>query len=273
MAINYAEKYSPIVDERFKLGALTNGLDNFDYDWIGVETVQVYSIPTVEMTDYTLTGNTRYGTASELQNEVQPLTLTKDRSFTFTIDRKSTDDTMGVMSAAAALRRQIDEVVIPEIDTYKLAAVATGALPANVVTETITADNAYESLLTANEKLDDGKVPRAGRLAYVSPSYYKFIKLDNNFIKKGDMSQQIAINGVVGEVDGNLIIPVPKSILPADTNFILARAGSIPAPIKLMDMKIHDNPPGINGYLVEGRVRYDAFVLTNKKPAIAVSKA
>lgn len=32
--------------------------------------------------------------------------------------------------------------------------------------------------------------------------------------------------------------------------------------------KTHDNPPGINGALVEGRICYDAFVLENKAKAI-----
>jgi hypothetical protein len=40
----------------------------------------------------------------------------------------------------------------------------------------------------------------------------------------------------------------------------------------LSEYKIHDNPPGINGWLVEGRVYYDAFVLENKKSAIYVFK-
>ena len=33
MAVNYAEKYSQIVDERFKIGALTSALVNYAYDW------------------------------------------------------------------------------------------------------------------------------------------------------------------------------------------------------------------------------------------------
>ena len=57
MAINYASKYSSLVDERFKMGALTAGLLNNNYDWIGVETVVVYGIPTASLTDYTLTGS------------------------------------------------------------------------------------------------------------------------------------------------------------------------------------------------------------------------
>ena len=40
MAINYAEKYSQIVDERFKIGALTSALVNYAYDWVGVSTVR-----------------------------------------------------------------------------------------------------------------------------------------------------------------------------------------------------------------------------------------
>ena len=40
------------------------------------------------------------------------------------------------------------------------------------------------------------------------------------------------------------------------------------APAKLEDYKIHQDPPGISGSLVEGRVNYDAFVLDNKKSAL-----
>lgn len=40
------------------------------------------------------------------------------------------------------------------------------------------------------------------------------------------------------------------------------------APTKLEDYVIHENPPGINGALVEGRINYDAFVLDNKAKAL-----
>ena len=44
----------------------------------------------------------------------------------------------------------------------------------------------------------------------------------------------------------------------------------MPAPVKLTEYKIHTDAPGISGWLVEGRIRYDAFVLDQKKPAIGV---
>ena len=43
------------------------------------------------------------------------------------------------------------------------------------------------------------------------------------------------------------------------------------SPVKLAEYNTHDNPPGISGWLVEGRVYFDAFFLNNKKKAIAIS--
>lgn len=114
MAINLASKYSKKVDERFKLKSLTLAGGNKDYDWAGVKTVTVYSIPTVAMGDYTRTGTARYGTASELADVKQDLTLTKDRAFTFTIDRGNYEEQMMVKSAGKALARQIDGVIVPK---------------------------------------------------------------------------------------------------------------------------------------------------------------
>ena len=163
MAVNYAEKYSQIVDERFKIGALTSALVNYAYDWVGVSTVKVFSVPTATMGDYKLDGANRYGTPAELENEVQEMVLSKDRAFTFTIDKKSEDDTMGTMAAAAALRRQIDEVIIPEIDTYRIAKLVAGADVSHVVKDVaVTKANAYEKFLAVQEILDNAKVPTGG---------------------------------------------------------------------------------------------------------------
>ena len=273
MAINYASKYSSLVDERFKTGALTAGILNNNYDWLGVETVVVYGIPTSELNDYTLTGASRYGTPAELQNTKQELTVAQDRAFTFTIDKKSEQDTVGVMQAGAALRREIDEVVIPEVDTYRIATLASGAKSGHVIEDTAVAkDNAYEKFLTGQGLLDDAKVPQGGRFALITPAFYNMLKLSADFIKKGDMAQTIAINGVVGEVDGVYIIKAPASYFPAKVHCIITNNMVMPSPVKLNEYKIHQDPPGINGWLVEGRIRYDAFILNNKADAIAVIK-
>lgn len=270
MAVNYAEKYSNKIDERFKIGAVTTPAINNDYEFVGVKTVNVYSVPTAEMGDYSKTGSSRYGSPKELENSLQELTLEKDRSFTFTIDRGNYSDTMMANSAGQALQRQIDEVVIPELDIYRLSKMAANA--GKSATAVITKDNAYEAFLDGSVELTNKKVPVQGRIAFVSPSFYKLIKLDPSFIKASDIAQNMLIKGQIGQIDGVSLILVPEAYLPEHTSFIITHKVATVAPVKLADYKVHDNPPGINGWLVEGRVYYDAFVLESKKAAIYVHK-
>ena len=271
MATNYAEKYSSKVDERFTLASLTDSAINKDYDFVGVNAVNVYSIPTVALGNYTMSGTERYGTPSELQDTVQTMTLTQDKAFTFTLDKRNEADSAGAKSAGAALRREVDEVIIPTIDKYRLAAWVTAA--ANTTTAgAVTAENAYETFLDAQNLLMDDLVPMTGRVAYVSPAFYKAIKMDASFIKASDMAQDMLVNGSVGMVDGVNIIPVPTSYMPSAVELIIVHKDAMVSPVKLAEYKTHIDPPGINGTLVEGRLYYDAFVLENKKNAIAVHK-
>jgi N4-gp56 family major capsid protein len=175
-----------------------------------------------------------------------------------------------VREAGKALARQNDEVVVPEIDIYRLskwaaAATANSGVPAAT---NITTSNAYSSFLQATAYLDDNKVPQEGRIAFVTPSFYNFLKQDSTFLKASDIGQTMLINGQVGEVDGVKIVKVPTSYMPAKTPFILVHKSVMCAPKKLQEYKIHENPPGINGNLVEGRIYYDAFVLDAKKKGV-----
>lgn len=267
MTVNLAEKYSTKIDEKFKLGSVTTPAVNNDYDFVGVKTVKVYSIPTVAMGNYTRTGANRYGTPEELDDTVQELTLTRDRAFTFTIDKGNLVDQMMIKEAGKALARQIDEQVIPEIDIYRISKIVASA-GSSSTPAVVTKANAYSAFLDGQEKLTEEKVPLTGRIAYVTPAFYKAIKQDASFIQASDLAQNMLIKGQVGEIDGVSIIVVPTVYMPTKTDFVITHPVACCAPVKLSEYKIHDNPPGINGYLIEGRVYYDAFVLTNKAKAI-----
>ena len=87
-------------------------------------------------------------------------------------------------------------------------------------------------------------------------------------MRYGDAAQQMLIRGVIGEVDGCKIVKVPSGRLPSGCSFILTHPMAATAPRQLEEYKTHDNPPGISGWLVEGRVIYDCFVLGEKRSAI-----
>ena len=83
-----------------------------------------------------------------------------------------------------------------------------------------------------------------------------------------DIGNDLRLKGVISNLDGANVIKVPAGRLPEGFGFMLAHPSATVAPTKLEDYKIHKDPPGISGDLVEGRICYDAFVLENKVKAI-----
>ena len=272
MAINLATKFSPKVDERFTTESKTSLVTNKDYEFIGAHSIKIYSVDVAEMGDYgrNTEGTSRYGTPKDLGNEVQEVSMEKDRSFTFVIDKMDEEETLGAMNAGKALARQLSEVVIPEVDTYTYKKMADNA--GTTVTETITNENAYDSIVAGNEVLDEGKVPADGRVVTCVPSFYSNLKRDKSAVLETEVGQDMRIKGIVANMDGATIQKVPSSLLPANQNFLLSHASATTQAIKLADYKIHTDAPGVSGSLVEGRIYYTAFVRNNKKVAIYSSK-
>lgn len=266
---NLASTYAKAVDERFHKESQAMMALNNDYKFTGFKTVNVYSIPVVPMVDYSRSGANRYGTPQDLSRNIQSMTVTKDRSFTFIIDKGDKIQSQMVSDAGKALSRQIREVVVPEYDTYVFATLAAAATKhGNYSTEEIDSDNAYSVFLDAMEHMGNHNVPDKGRVAFCSYRYANLLKLDPAFTKQADLSQEMVIKGVMGEVDGCTIVKVPSSRLPAGCAFILTHKCAATGPKQLEEYKTHDNPPGISGWLVEGRFIYDCFVLNEKADAI-----
>lgn len=278
MAIDLASKFSPVVDERFEVESKTSLITNRDYDFIGAKSIKIYSVGTAEMNDYgrnTNIGNeegavfSRYGLIKDLSTEIQEVQMEKDRSFTFVIDKMDEDETLGALNAGTALARQLREEVIPEVDKYTYAKVASKA--GKTKTETLDTTNAYGALIEANEYQDEHKVPVEGRVLITTPAYYNKLKQDKNAVLETEIGQDMKIKGVVANMDGVYVQKVVSSLLPEGTNFILAHKIATTQAIKLAEYKIHTDAVGVSGSLVEGRIYYTAFVRNNKKDAIYVS--
>lgn len=272
MAIELADIYLPYVDEQFTTESKKEIMTNKDFAFTGGHTVKIYKVSTGKMNDYGRKGPTegnwsRYGEVESLNATTQSMTLTKDRSFTFAIDVLDTDETGGSLEAASALARQIREVVIPEVDKYTMNAMCDLAGNKPEAKE-LTKDNIYSEIITANSVLDDAEVPETGRVLVVTPATYILMKQCKDIVMETDIGNDMRVRGVIANLDGLTVIKVPAARLPEKFGFMIAHPCATVAPTKLESYKTHDNPPGISGALVEGRVVYDAFVLDNKKNAI-----
>ena len=271
MAINLTTKFVPYTDEMFSTESKTSLVTNKDLDWTGAHTVKVYKVGTSAMNDYDRNPSTqnlsRFGSVKDLEATTEEFTLRKDRSFTFAIDKLDTDETAQQLQAASALARQLRQVVVPEVDGYVYGIMAQGAgtKPGPVA---LTAENIADQIMTGNTALDDAEVPETGRSIIVTPAIYQLMKKCKDIIMETDIGNDMRLRGVVAMVDGANVIKVPASRLPENFGFMIVHPVATVAPVKLEDYRIHQDPPGISGSLVEGRICYDAFVLDNKKAAI-----
>ena len=271
MAINLVTKFTDHVDELFTAESKKSLLTNNDYDWTGAHTIKVHKVNTVSMNDYDRAGTgkntSRFGVLGKVENELEEFTLRKDRSFTFVIDKMDKDETGGVLSGASALARQQREIIIPEVDTYTYGVMAANA-GTKVVDVTLTESNIYDEIIKGTEHLDDEDVPDTARVLTVVPEVYRMMKKCPDLSLDCDVTEKQRLNGVIAMVDGMDVVKISKKRMPANAGFMICHPVATVAPTKLEDYRVHQDPPGISGELVEGRIVYDAFVLDNKKKAI-----
>lgn len=274
MAVNYTEKYSDKIAERFKIGSLTDSACGHDYSFVGAKTVKVYSVDTVALGDFQRdAGSNRFGAVSNLGDTVQEMTMSQDKAFTFAIDAGDMSDQAIQKSAGKALRREIDEVVNPTMDKYRLNAWATKGGSLHELSAPPTKSTIVEAVLDTNAMLTDALVPADGRTLFIPTSMYKLLKQNPDFISVDSLGKDILSKGVVGMVDGCVVKPVPTSWMPSGVYFMIKYRNCTVDPVKLQQYDVLEKVQGFSGPVVQGRVYYDAFVLDAKKAGIGVCKA
>lgn len=271
--VNVSEKYSDKIAERFKIGSLTDSACGHDYSFVGAKTVKVYSVDTVELNDFERTAaSNRFGAVSNLGDTVQEMTMSQDKAFTFAIDAGDMSDQAIQKSAGKALRREIDEVVNPTMDKYRLKAWATKAGSTHEISSAPTKSTIVEAILDLNAMLTDALVPAEGRTLFIPTSMYKLLKLNPDFISVEALGKKALSKGEVGEVDGCVVKPVPTSWMPTGVHFMIKYRNCTADPVKLQQYDILEKVQGFSGPVVQGRIYYDAFVLDAKKAGIGVCK-
>ena len=268
MAIDLITQYQSLVDEKFTTESKKSLVTNNDYSWTGAHSIKVYKVTTAGMNDYARNGGyNRYGQVQDLDATTQELTLEKDRSFTFAIDKLDSDETGLVLQAGSALERQMREGIIPEVDQYTYGVMCDNA---GIKPEALklTEKNIYLQVIDANRALDNKEVPTEGRILVVTPDVYYLMKQCKDITMDTDIGNDMRLKGVIANLDGCTVVKIPANRLPENFGFMLCHKVATVAPMKLEEYKVHEDPPGISGSLVEGRICYDAFVLDNKKNAI-----
>lgn len=269
MAVNLAVKYASELDQEFTHGSYTDNWINKKYDFDGVKTVNVYTATTVVPVDYsrTSTGD-RYGGNNELQDTVAAYTINNDKSFKIAIDRGNFEQGMRAKKAGTVMRAQMNERIIPMIDANRLATAAAGA---TAVSQAITASSdPYEDTLDLGVYLDEAKAPLDGRVLFVTPAFYKGIKLAiTKEIEASGYNDKLVGKGFVGTLDGVPVVKVPTSYFPTGVLAILVHRDALLGVRQITETRIINDSEFVSGSILLGRFIFDSFILDGKKLGVA----
>lgn len=271
MAVNYTTKYESKIAERFHKTSITDSACGHDYEFTGAKTIKVYSVDTVEETQYDRNkGSNRFGDPGNLGDTTQEMTCTQAPAFTFVIEPLDNSDQAIEKSAGKALRRQLDERTVPGMDKYRLKKWVMGANIQHKLTAAPTKSTIVEAIIDVNAKMTDALVPLENRTLFIPTQYYKLLKQNPDFISVESLGKKALTRGEVGEVDGCTVKPVPKGYLPEGVYFLIKYKGSSVDPVKMRQYDVLNKVQGYAGPVVQGVTYYDAFVLGTKGDGLAV---
>lgn len=288
--IALASKYLPILDEIYKAGSKTAVLDTLGerIRFDGAKIAYLYNADPVALANYSRNAGFVPG---DVDGAWEPYEITQDRGRSFMVDEMDNEESLGM--AFGTLLGEFERLhVIPEVDAYRFAKYAAAATGGNLVNETLS-DGAgvVGSIDLATAALDDAEVPYEGRILFVNPTTYRFLK---GGVTRLIQNRENDVNYNVEMYNDMQIITVPSARFhtqvtinaPTDSETI---GGFTPAgqvmnymivhPSAVIQLVKHNIPrifsPEVNqeadAWKLNYRIYHDAWVKANKKNGIFVS--
>ncbi len=264
--INFAMKYSGELAEKFAMASFVkkNTLGKLDFE--GAKTVRVPMLNTVAPRPYKRSGASRYGEAKDITDTLLEYTMQQDLAYNGVVDNGDELDQTITSKAAQWLSAEYDEQIAPMIDKYSLERIARfghcvgTAAPDKTSIVTMIAD--------ADVHFTNKLVPAEGRILYVPATYCKEIYLSDEFLQIEKLGEQAISKGEIGSLFNFKIIRIPDGYLPTGCYFLAHSKNAVAMPQKISTSRVHKNPVGVDGSVVEGRDYFDCFVLGNKADAV-----
>lgn len=268
MAINLITKYADKLAMAYTQKSLIKGKTSTEWSWDGASSVKILSIVTQAPGDYTRSGVSRYGTPADLQDTVQEIKIAQDKAFAMVIDKGDNTQQGMLKQAGKALNAEIEEQMVPLMDKYALLSFARGAGTKITTYTSLSKTNILEALTAIETAFSDAFIPNDNRFVFMSNASVALFR--QSLMNCDTITDRLLLKGVVGDFGTLHIVGVPASWLPSNTLAIAFQQKSVVFPEQISDAKIHQDPPGISGHLLEGRYLYDAAVVKAFEKGVVV---
>lgn len=235
-----------------------------------------------ELTDYKRNEN---NTLTTLKADETSYVLNEEKYWGMQIDDLDEHD-LNTEVEQYQVAKQTNKVVAPYLDKLRFATlientsdtVLTAGTTAEATAETTagkTVRTNYEAVIDAGVKLDE-LANNGRRLLFVTPTFYASIKKEIVKLPQGDNTGDALFKGVVGELDGALVIKVPNRILNTGDNAveaILTVDNVLASPVQVDKFESGRLGAGKFGVFMQQLLYTGAFVLQkNQAKIITIAK-
>ena len=287
MSFNFESKAAKKLVEAYSKRSITEGVFSNKYDWDGVATIRLRSLPTYQLQEYDWdkTNGSRFGTLVEQEDKVQPLTITQDYAWNIAIDKRNNTSTMMEKAAGTITANQVKYQLIPQTDKYRLAAIAAGngvegfggagggTIQYNV---SMTKSNAVETIMSSNATMNN-LFATEDRVLFIKETEVIKLKLADQVLGAGatvqNAADRIIKRGELGVIDGLHIVKVPDSYMPDGVVYMIVAKDAVVAPTKIKTLRVLNEHPDVDGAVCQGRVLYDCFVIAEHANGILVASS
>lgn len=281
--ITLAQNYLPMLDEVYKRESLTYDLDVTNADWVGADTVRLMNLQTVGMAQYDRNAGYVPGDANASWETYK---VEQDRGRSYQIDYLDNEESLSVI--VGNLLGEVERIqVAPEVDAYTFAKLA-GTSGIDGTTGTLSGSTTLAAINAAEVAMDDNEVPYEGRILYVNPTVYGYLKGE---IERRIINSENNVNTNVEYFDDMRIVRVPSArfntaiTLNAPTassgaggytasgnaiNFMIVHPSAVMKVMKHTRLSLFSPEQNIeaDAYRLNMRYAFDAFVKDNKKKGI-----
>lgn len=223
-----------------------------------------------ELTDYKRNEN---NTLTTLKADETSYVLNEEKYWGMQIDDLDEHD-LNTEIEQYQVAKQTNKVVAPYLDQLRFATLI-GNSSDTVLTTGTTAGANYEAVIDAGVKLDE-LANNGRRLLFVTPTFYASIKKEIIKLPQGDNTGDALFKGVVGELDGALVIKVPNRILNTGDNAveaILTVDNVLASPVQVDKFESGRLGAGKFGVFMQQLLYTGAFVLQkNQAKIITIAK-
>ncbi len=278
-SIALALKYTPKLDEIFQREATSIDLEDTTVNFDGVDTVKILKVKVPDNADYSRSSGF---TTGDVEATWETWQLTQDRGREFNVDAVDNEETLD-QTFGAVSGEFIRTKVIPEVDLYRYATVASKSGISGTIGVLTTGDQVVAAISAAMTQMDEDEVPTENRLLYITPTCkrlidaletYKSQKVMEGFSKVIQVPQSRFLTKITKNTEKKFVRHADGSFI----NFMIIHKSAAKAVSKHVRLRIFlangDDDTGVNrnqdmdAHKFQYRNVHDCFVYDNKVAGI-----